>query len=138
MALLCTSVVPLALYRPQTQEKQEIDHAKPIVALVSRPEGRLIIKIEPDPTPGKDALYVFNTLHEKLGSGYPVIAIVDDSSRVSDLYQVSGIASKAGFERVRTFISHRDNGMMFEVKFGPALPYSTSGPFDQKTNPPKD
>jgi hypothetical protein len=28
------------------------------------------------------------------------------------------------------FVYNRDNGMMFEVKFGPTLPFSMSGPFD--------
>ena len=129
--LLLTSVVPSTLCWSQTQKKQANADAKPIVALVQRTRGRLMIKINPDPSPGKDALYVFNALRAKFGSEYPVVAIVDDSAGINDLYQVSGIATKAGFGRVRTFISHRDNGRMFEVKFGPALAFSTAGPFDE-------
>jgi len=125
VAVLCIGAFS-ALCWSQVQKEQD---TKPIVALVQRTKGHLTIKIEPDPTRGKDALYVFNNLREKYGADYPIVAIVDDSSTLSDLYQVSGIAGKAGFERVRTFISHRDNGMMFEVNFGPALPFSTTGPF---------
>jgi hypothetical protein len=86
--------------------------------------------IEPDPLPGKDSLQVFNALRDKFGSDYPVIAIVEDGAKISDLYEVSGTASKAGFDHVRTFISRYD--AMFEVKFGPPIPFSTTGPFDPK------
>ena len=108
---------------------------KPIVAFVQRTSGRLTIKINSNRSPEKDALYVLSVLREKLGSDYPVVAIVDGSSKISDLYQVDGIAGKAGFDRVRTFISHPDNGKMFEVKFGPAIPFSMRGPFDPAPSP---
>jgi hypothetical protein len=48
---------------------------------------------------------------------------------------ISGIAGKAGFDNIRTFISNKNNGMMFEVKFGPAIPSSVEGPFEPKSNP---
>jgi len=123
--LVCTVIFSAPCW-PQLDNKND---TKPIVALVQRTRGHLIIKVEPDPTPGKDALYVLSKLKEQFGADYPIVAIVDDSARIDDLYQVSGIAGKAGFERVRTFISHRDNGKMFEVNFGPALPFSPTGPF---------
>jgi hypothetical protein len=80
--------------------------------------------VRPDPLPGKDPLRVFNALHDKFGSDYSIVAVVDDSAKISDLYEVSGTAGKAGFENIRTFISHYDNGKMFEVRFGTALPFS--------------
>jgi hypothetical protein len=139
-AFCCKAAVLLcigAFSAPCWSQVQKAQDTKPIVALVQRTKGRLTIKIEPDPTRGKDALYVFNRLREKYGADYPIVAIVDDSSTISDLYQVSGIAGKAGFERVRTFISHRDNGMMFEVNLGPSLPFSPTGPFDKAAQPSK-
>jgi hypothetical protein len=111
--------------------------SKPIVAVVQRANGKLTYKIHPDPAPGKDALFAFNTLREKLGPNYPVVAIVEDNARVSDLYDISGIAGKAGFDNIRTFISNKNNGMMFEVKFGPAIPSSVEGPFEPRSNPQK-
>jgi hypothetical protein len=125
-AVLLYTVTFSALCWPQQDKQKDV---KPIVALVERTRGHLTIKIKPDPTSGKDALYAFSKLKEQFGADYPIVAIVDDSARIDDLYQVSGIAGKAGFERVRTFISHRDNGKMFEVNFGPAFPFSTTGPF---------
>jgi|SRR5579859_6022920 len=103
---------------------------KPIVAIVHRAKGSLSIIIHPDPLPGKDPLRVFNALHDQFGSDYPIVAVVDDGAKITDLYEVSGTAGKAGFENIRTFISHYDNGKMFEVKFGKALPFSINGPFD--------
>jgi len=137
-SILFASFVLLSVGSCQNQKRQEPDETKPIVALVQRTNGRLVIKIDPDPSPGKDALYVLSALHERFGPTRPVVAIVDDTSKIMDLYQVDGIAAKAGFEKVRTFISHRDNGMMFEVKFGAAVPFSIAGPFDAPTKPPKE
>ena len=110
---------------------------KPIVALVQRTKGQLTFKVHPDPAPGKDPLFAFNVLQQKLGPHYPVVAIVEDNAKVSDLYQVSGIAGKAGFDNIRTFISNQNNGMMFEVKFGPAIPSSVKGPFDPESSLPR-
>ena len=111
---------------------------KPIVAIVQRTKGKLSIIVHPDPLPGKDPLRIFNALHDKFGSGYPVVAVVDDGAKISDLYAVSGTAGKAGFENIRTFISHYDNGKMFEVRFGTALPFSVNGPFETESdNSPK-
>jgi hypothetical protein len=109
--------------------------SKPIVAVVERANGKLKYKIYPEPAPGKDALFVFNTLRQQLGPNYPVVAIVEDNARVSDLDDISGIAGKAGFDNIRTFISNKNSGMMFEVKFGPAIPSSVEGPFEAKSNP---
>jgi hypothetical protein len=103
---------------------------KPIVVLVQRTKGQLTFKVHPDPAPGKDLLFAFNMLQDKLGPHYPVVAIVEDNARVSDLYPVNGTAAKAGFDNVRTFISNTGNGMMFEVNFGHAIPFSVKGPFD--------
>jgi hypothetical protein len=112
--------------------------AKPIVAIVHRAKGSLSITVHPDTVPAKDPLRVFNALHDKFGSDYPIVAVVDDSAKISDLYEVSGTAGKAGFENVRTFISHFDNGKMFEVKFGLGMPFSINGPFDAEfDNSPK-
>jgi hypothetical protein len=112
-------------------------NSKSIVALVQRTHGQLTFKVEPDLAPGKDPLFAFNKLHDSLGSDYPVVAIVEDSAKISDLYRVSGIAAKAGFDNIRTFISHTDNGVMFEVKFGTAVPFSVTGPFDADFPPLK-
>jgi len=132
---LITLVVYPARSGFQSEEKQtSIGDPKPIVAVVQRTKGRLSIAVHPDPLPGKDPLRVFNALHEKFDSKYPVVAIVDDSARISDLYEVDGTAGKAGFENVRTFISHYDNGKMFEVKFGPGIPFSINGPFNPQSD----
>lgn len=117
-------------------DKAHVDQG-PIVVFVRRTHGHLDIKIAPDPLPGKDPLWVLSALCEKYGPSYPVVAIVDDGAEISDLNQVSGIAAKAGFDKTRTFIAHSDSGIMSELNFGPALPFSMKGPFDREPNAPK-
>jgi hypothetical protein len=103
---------------------------RPIVAVVKRTNGHLSIAIRPNMEPGSDPLRVLDALRRKYGAECRVIAVVDDNARITDLYQVSGIANKAGLENIRTFIHNRNNGRMFEVTFGPAIPFSPDGPFD--------
>jgi hypothetical protein len=108
--------------------------AKPIVVVVHRIKGNLEMEIHPNPLPGKDLLRVLNALHDELGSSHPVVAIVDDHAKISDLDEVAGTAGKAGFDSVHTFISHTDNGKMFEVKFGKGVPFSIDGPFQVESD----
>ena len=134
LALFVCSLLDWSQMHGQTAAASD---EKPIVALVQRTRGQLTFKIHPDPAPGKDPLFAFNMLLDKLGPHYPVVAIVQDCAKVSDLYQVSGIAAEAGFDSVRTFISNQSNGMMFEVKFGSAVPFSVKGRFDSESPSPK-
>lgn len=108
----------------------------PIVARVQRSNGRTVVSITPDPAPGKDALFQLNLLRQKLGPSHPVVAVVEDDVNVLWLWQVSGIASKAGFDKTRTFIHNRNNGMMFEVTFGPPQAFSMTGPFNPERKDP--
>jgi hypothetical protein len=100
----------------------------PIIVQVHREQGQLVFKLEPDPNPGKDILWGLSALVEKRGQNYPVVALVDDSAKISDIDQVPGIAAKAGFGSVRTFIVRHGTGKMVEIKFCSALPLSTNPP----------
>ncbi len=65
---------------------------------------------------------------EQRGRDYPVVALVDDTAKINDIEQVPGIAAKAGFTDVRTFIVKNKIGMMAEIKFFPAVPISKIPP----------
>jgi hypothetical protein len=88
----------------------------------------LVFTLEPDPTPGKDILWGLGALVEQRGRNYPVIALVDESAQIDDLDQVPGIAAKAGFASVRTFVVRRTTGKMMEMRFCSVLPISANPP----------
>ncbi len=117
-----------------SNSSQSLDGNTPVVALVQKSHGRLVISINPDPAPGTDPLTILNHRRKKLGSNHPVVAIVDDDAKISDLWQVAGTAGKAGFEKTRTFVHTRNNGAMFEVAFGPNIRFSKTGRFEPKTS----
>jgi len=122
LVLTLSAVLPVHSYERQKQ--------KPIVVEVHRTRGQLAFKLEPDPAPGKDVLAGLSMLAGQLGLDYPVLALVDDNAKIRDLDQVSGIAAKAGFHNIRTFIVRHSTGKMVEVKFCAALPVSTSPPVE--------
>lgn len=109
---------------------QEPQSQKPIIVRVHRQQGQLVFKLEPDPTPGKDILWGLSALVKQHGQNYPVLALVDDSAKISDIDQVPGIAAKAGFGNVRTFIVRHATGKMVEIKVCSAFPISTNPPRD--------
>jgi hypothetical protein len=125
LLLFALSGGPVARSRSQT-----LDQRKPIVALARRSGRYVTINIFPNPTAGQDPLRIFNALREQFGPDYPIVAIVDYNGKISDLFEISGTAGKAGLNNIRTFISYPDSGKMAEVKFGLALPFSKDGPFN--------
>jgi len=115
----------------------ERPNQKPIVVEVHRPRGQLAFKLEPDPAPGKDVLAGLSMLAGQRGPDYPVLGLVDDNAKISDLDQVAGVAAKAGFHNIRTFIVRHGIRKMVEVKFCAVLPVSTSPPAESACDSPK-
>jgi hypothetical protein len=65
---------------------------------------------------------------EKTGREHPLVALVDENARLSDLDLVRLVAGKIGFQNIRTFVVVRDTGKMAEIRYCAAVPISDSPP----------
>jgi biopolymer transport protein ExbD len=113
---------------------QTMKSKQPIVATVHRDQGKLKITVEPNGAPDGDLLRAFGLLLEQRGRDYHIVVLVDDDSKLSDIYQASMLAGKAGFLNIHGFLVNRKTGFMSEIKVGASLPLSDnplldSGPF---------
>jgi biopolymer transport protein ExbD len=113
---------------------QTVKSKQPIAATVHRDQGKLKIAVEPNGAPDGDLLRAFGLLLEQRGREYPVVVLVDDDSKLSDIYQASMLAGKAGFLNIHVFLVNRKTGFMSEIKIGASFPLSNnpsldSGPF---------
>ena len=136
MLLLFGSVLALCVvHRAYPRGGQvPVDTQKPIVIEVHRTQGHLVFNLEPDPAPGKDLLWGLTALVKQRGPDYPVVALVDDDAKISDIDQVPGIAAKAGFANTRTFVVNPRTGRMAEIKFCTALPISKTPSAESSCN----
>lgn len=100
---------------------------------VHRNQGKLRIEVNPNLAPNGDILRAFGILIEQRGRDYPVVALVDHDAKLSDIYEASKLAGKAGFLNVRVFAVNRQTGFMSEIKLGPAIPLSHNPPLDSGT-----
>jgi len=66
-------------------------------------------------------------LCEEKGRDYPILSLVDDAAKISDIYNPINLASKAQCLNIRTFTVHHQTGYMYEIKLGGAMPIS-NGP----------
>jgi hypothetical protein len=73
-------------------------------------------------------LDTLGSLYEQRGREYPVVGVVFDNCRVADLGVPSGFAGKVGFTSIRTFVYSHSNGMMSEVTFAKAIPFTLNPP----------
>jgi biopolymer transport protein ExbD len=98
---------------------------KPIVVMVQISQGHLSYKV--NSKTAQDLLRTLGQLLEVRGQDYPVVVLLDWDSPVSQIFDVPGIASKAGFKNVRTFVfdSH-DEKYMSEIQVGAGVPFSTN------------
>src|SRR6266699_1550655 len=80
----------------------------PIVITSGRDHGHYRLAVEPNPHGEKDSLHLLSMFCEENGHDYPVLSLVDDNARISDMYNPVGLASKAQCDNVRTFALHRD------------------------------
>jgi hypothetical protein len=106
----------------------------PIVATVNRSQGKLDLTVEPNLAPNGELLRAFGILIEQRGRDYPVVVLVDSDSKLSDIFEASKFAGKAGFLNVRVFFVNHKSGFMSEIKLGSDIPIShnpppESGPF---------
>lgn len=111
---------------------QTMKSKPPIVATVHRDQRKLKITVEPNGAPDGDLLRAFGLLLEQRGRDYPVVVLVDDDSKLSDIYQVSMLAGKAGLLNIHVFLVNRKTGFMSEIKVGGSLPLSDSPSLDSE------
>ncbi len=90
---------------------------EPIMVTLERVSGRLAHKLQPDPAPGTDVLRGLQILFGQLGPDFPVIGVIDASIKVVDIAAVSGLAGKAQFNNVYTFLLDRNSKQMIQVCF---------------------
>src|SRR6266568_7191401 len=90
---------------------------EPILVTVQRVSGRLAHRLQPDPAPGTDVLRGLQILFGQLGPDCPVIGVIDASIEVVDITAVSGLAGKAQFNNVYTFLLDRNSKQMTQVRF---------------------
>jgi hypothetical protein len=111
-----------------TTGAQEPSSEKPITISFQRSQSKWILIVNPDPTPGEGTLTSLSTLLSQRGEDYPIVALVDDSAKISDIGAASGVAAKAGFKNIRTFVVHREFGNMVEIKYCKTTPISPNPP----------
>jgi biopolymer transport protein ExbD len=130
LALAAFSAVPAL----RAQDSVQTPKSRPIVATVNRDRGKLKIAVEPNLATNGDLLRAFGQLLEQRGRDYPVVVLVDDDSKLSDIYQAPMLASKAGFLNIHVFLVNHKTRFLTEIKVGLPLPLSdnpplNSGPF---------
>src|SRR5947208_8111243 len=103
---LCCAALPV--------HSQEHPSEDPIIVKFHQVQGKWALTVIPDPTPEKGNLWALSTLINQRGAEYPVVALVDDNAKISDLNAAWGVAAKAGFTNIRTFIVRREAGVMVE------------------------
>lgn len=101
---------------------------KPIVLRIDRADGRVVLSIKPNPTPGEGELWALSQLLKSHGADYPVLVLLDSRASVSDL-SAAGILDKVGFTNVRTFVAYRDTGYMAEIRIGPSFALTHEPPW---------
>jgi biopolymer transport protein ExbD len=117
-------IAPVLLVASAAQDKSS-SALKPIVVMVQLSQGHLNYKVNSRTT--QDLLRTLGQSLEERGQDYPVVVLLDWDSPVSQIFDVPGIASKAGFKSVRTFVfdSH-DEKYMSEIQVGAGVPFSTN------------
>ncbi len=104
-------------------------NAKPIVIMAELANGRMVYQVDSRPAP--DLLRVLNDLEEQRGKNYPVVALIDARARITEFGNIDGTAGKAQLTNIRFFVFSRESGKMSEIRWSPAVPFSTDPPINQ-------
>ncbi len=83
-----------------------------------------------DLTATTSLLYLLNRVCEKRGPNAPIVVLLDPRVPIDQIWNVEGTAGKAQLNNLRYFVLDRDTQKMSEIKWGPAVPYSTNPPLD--------
>lgn len=115
--LLATPV--LARWRDSARTEQ-----KPIVVSVERVKSG--VRYTVDSKPVTDLLRSLSILEQERGSNCPVVALLYPKVPIEWIGGIDGIAGKAQLSNVRVFAVFPDARKMSEIRFMPAVPYSTN------------
>lgn len=130
--IVATYVVALAccfsLRASAATAEQQSNTPLPITLEVSRSAGELRLSLSPDPDPKRSLLSRLGALINERGERYPVVILVDDDARISDIHVAEGYVAKAGFTDSRTFIVNKARGFMAEVLFCAGIPTTKAPP----------
>jgi hypothetical protein len=117
--LLAVVLCALWAYRlcasPENDRQGPKSNLSPIIVTLRNPKGHLSYEIDPDPAPGIDVLRGLQLLCKQRGGDYPVIGLIEDNVHVADMGAVSGVAGKAQFSEIHTFLVNRETQMMTEI-----------------------
>ncbi|MBZ5696288.1 MAG: hypothetical protein LAN36_13115 [Acidobacteriia bacterium] len=105
-------------------------HVKPIVIRAEMAKGRVVYQVDSKPAL-PDLLRVLNVLEEQRGKDCPVVVLLDFRVPISEFWNIDGTAGKADLTNLRYFVFFRDTEKMVEIKWGPAVPYSTNPSIDR-------
>lgn len=73
-----------------------------------------------------DILHTLSQVKSERGSNAPVVVLVDPRLSIIDIRNFEGVAGKAQLNNIRYFIFNRESGYMWELKWGPTVPFSTN------------
>ena len=118
------SLFPAAICSDSQQPSASAVDRNPVIITSGRHHGQYYLAVEPNPHGEKDALHLLSMLCEEKGHDYPVLSLVDDTAKISDLYNPVGLAGKAQCNNVKTFTLHHETGYMYEIKLGKGVPIS--------------
>jgi hypothetical protein len=122
--IIC-SLFPAVICDSQ-QPPTSVVEKSPVVITSGRHHGQYYLEVEPNPLGEKDSLHLLSLLCEEKGHDYPVLSLVDDTAKISDLYNPVSLAGKAQCNNIRTFALHLEtgSGYMYEIKLSKGVPIS--------------
>jgi hypothetical protein len=116
------------------QNPGAIASARPTVVEVEKTQRGVAYKVDgqrADLTATTNLLYLLNRVCEKRGPNAPIVVLLDPRVPIDQIGNVDGTAGKAQLNNLRYFVLDRDTQKMSEIKWGPAVPYSTNPPINR-------
>lgn len=127
---MATALTGVLLFCPDLCGQQSgTAHAKPIVILAEMAKGRVVYRVDSKPAL-PDLLRVLSILEGQRGRDCPVVVLLDSRVPISELGNIDGTAGKAALTNIRFFVFTHDTGRMSEIRWLPAVPYSTDPPIN--------
>jgi len=107
---------------PTRAAETQVDVRAPIVLEVKRVASGLLLQLTPERDKDQPLLARLGSLLRERGDAYPVVILVDDGAKISDIHEAEGYVAKAGYSSARTFVVSNQRGFMAELEFCAAIP----------------
>ncbi len=104
-------------------------NAVPTVVRIDKTPRGVAYKVGSKPvslTPTSNLLYLLNRVNDERGANTSVVVLIDPRVPINEIWNVDGVAGKAQLTNLRYFVFDRDTEKMVELKWGPAVPFSTN------------